>query len=160
MKKVFAMRKTYKYILIMIFLIIVSFFAFLLFDNTSDKVVDESKINVIVLIDKSSIYNKSTYIKAKLIVKNQNGFDINMFNVSYQDNELSFDLNCDGVYRIKSRGILERDFVMKLNNSLSEKDILSLIRTKDISVGFNADSANQNNIITKIKPEIEIYDIN
>ena len=83
-----------------------------------------------------------------------------MFNVSYQDNELSFDLNCDGVYRIKSRGILERDFVMKLNNSLSEKDILSLIRTKDISVGFNADSANQNNIITKIKPEIEIYDIN
>ena len=160
MKKVFAMRKTYKYILIMIFLIIVSFFAFPLFDNTSDKVVDESKINVIVLIDKSSIYNKSTYIKAKLIVKNQNGFDINMFNVSYQDNELSFDLNCDGVYSIKSRGILERDFVMKLNNSLSEKDILSLIRTKDISVGFNADSANQNNIITKIKPEIEIYDIN
>lgn len=160
MKKVFAMRKTYKYILIMIFVIIVSFFAFLLFDNTSDKVVDESKINVIVLIDKSSIYNKSTYIKAKLIVKNQNGFDINMFNVSYQDNDLSFDLNCDGVYRIKSREILERDFVMKLNNSLNEKDILSLIRTKNISVGFNADSANQNNIITRIKPEIEIYDIN
>ena len=109
-----------------------------------------------ISIDENSISNQGNDIKVKLIVKNQNGFDINMFNTSYLDDDLSFDLNSDGVNTIKNQETFERDFVIKLNKSANGEDISALLKSKDITVSFNADSANQNDNLIKIEPKIKI----
>lgn len=68
--------------------------------------------------------------------------------------DLNFDFNSDGVFTIEKYDTIEIDFTIDFNENIDKKEYLSVLNNKNIFIGFNADSANQNDKVTRIEPEI------
>ncbi len=147
------MKKNITILLIIIIIAItVSVFALSKFDNTTDNVVSEDKTKVVILIDESYINNS---VKAKLVIENHNGFDINMFCVYCSDDNIHFDIKNESAFTIENDETFNYDFTITFNEKIDSEDYLSLLENKNILISFNANAANQNDNITQIQPEIE-----
>lgn len=145
-----------KNIAISLFVIVIAAIAIicslLMFDNATDDVVSKDKTKVLLLIDENY---KGNTINAKISIDNQNDFDINMFGVYCTDNSIHFDIPTESAFTIDKNSEFSYEFTITFDKKINSDDFLSLLKSKDISVNFNANSANQNDIVTSIQPELE-----
>ena len=129
---------------------------FLKFDNTTDKVVSEDKTKVVILVDESYVNN---VVKAKLVIENHNGFDINMFSIYCLDDNINFDISNEGAFTIENDDIFNYDFIITFDEKMDGEDYLSFLENKNIMISFNANNANQNSNVTQIKAEVKSLNI-
>lgn len=146
-------KKKLIYILItsVVLVLVLVLFILLKFDNTTDKVVNENKTKIVMLVDNDCINNN---VKATLSIENNNGFDINLLNVGCDNSNIHLDINNEGAFVIKKDDIFNYDFTITFNQEIENGDYLSVLKNSKILLSFNASAANQNDVVTIVEPVI------
>lgn len=156
------MKKSAIFVLIAILILTVCvvIFSLFYFDGSTKNVVSENKTDVTIILDENCLKSEDKVVKAKLVVKNNNKFDINMFGFDCKDDDLQFKISSEGAYTISKDDVLELDFTVKFSEKAENQDYLLLLKNKSVLINFNSNSANQNDIITQIKPKIILGKVN
>lgn len=137
---------------IAIIILVITLLCFKNLDNTTKNIVCDDKIKVNILISKDTTSNNQ--VCAELSIENQNDFNINLFNFEYSDSDVNFDIGYEGANIIASGSVFKDKFLVEFDNDIEIEDLVPLLKSKNILLTFNSDAANQNDVITKVKPNI------
>lgn len=147
-----------KYLSIIIFSLIAIIICFCIFDSSNivrNKKIDENKIDATIVIESYSESNNTA--QAKIIIKNNNGFDIILYNIVYSDDDLEIYSGFESPMLIQKNSIFETVFPIEIKNvSLKENDLLKEFQNKNIMINLANAYAEINSTNIHINPKFEI----
>lgn len=117
-----VMKKMIAILSVITIVVAVTVYGLSKFDNTTDNVVSESKTKSMIIVDENFINTKKHSMKARLVVENHNGFDINMFDVICMKSDVHFDIGSEGAYQIKDNTTYNLEFLVEFNDKIQSKD--------------------------------------